>query len=68
MGTVGKHAHISYAIGEYMKNIDKEITWNSILYYPKHSHMSDTMLHYGGSPDFFYVNRSRGLVWFSPNS
>lgn len=67
MGTVGKHDHISYAIGEYMKYIDKELIWHSMLYYPKHSHMSDTMLHYGGSPDFFYINRSRGLVWCSPN-
>lgn len=67
MGTVGKHNHISYAIGEYMKYIDRELIWHSMLYYPKHSHMSDTMLHYGGSPDFFYINRSRGLVWCSPN-
>lgn len=68
MGTVGKHNHISYAIAEYMKYIDKELIWNSMLYYPKHSHMSETMHYYGGSPDFFYINRSRGLVWCSPNS
>jgi len=67
MGTVEKHKHISYAIGEYMKYINKELIWNSMLYYPNHSHMSETMLHYGGSPDFFYVNRSRGLLWCSPN-
>jgi hypothetical protein len=68
MGTVGKHNHISYAIAEYMKLIDKELTWNSMLYYPKHSYMSETVNYYGGSSDFFYINRSRGLVWCSPNS
>jgi predicted O-methyltransferase YrrM len=68
MGTVEKHKQISYAIGEYMKVIDKELIWYSMLYYPKHSHMSETMEYYNGSPDFFYVNRSRGLVWTSPNA
>lgn len=67
-GTVGKHVNISEAITNYMKYIDKPITWETILYYPKHSHMSELMLHYGGSPDFFYVNRSRGLIWCSPNT
>lgn len=66
-GTLGKHEHLSFAISEYMKQIDKALVWNSILYYPQHSNMRDTMLHYGGSPDFFYVNRSRGLVWTKPN-
>jgi predicted O-methyltransferase YrrM len=67
-GTVEKHKHISYAICEFMKTIDKELIWSSILYYPKHSHMKETMEYYNGSPDFFYVNRSRGLVWTSPNT
>jgi predicted O-methyltransferase YrrM len=67
-GTLEKHRHISHGISEYMKFIDKPICWQSILYYPKHSEMSECMLYYGGNPDFFYVNRSRGLVWCSPNS
>lgn len=67
-GTLGKHGHISHAVSEYMKFIDKPICWETILYYPKHSDMSACMLYYGGSPDFFYVNRSRGLIWCSPNS
>lgn len=66
-GTVGKHKNISDAISLYMRFIDKPICWETILYYPQHSHMSETMLYYGGSPDFFYVNRSRGLIWCSPN-
>jgi len=39
-----------------------------MLDYPNHSHMSEPMEYYTGSPDFLYVNRSRGLVWTSPNA
>ena len=66
-GTVGKHTYISDSISLYMRFINKPISWETLLYYPQHSHMCDTMKYYGGSPDFFYVNRSRGLVWCSPN-
>lgn len=67
-GTFGKHNHISYAISEYMKFIDESICWQTILYYPKHSDVSECMLYYGESPDLFYANRTRGLIWCSPNS
>jgi len=68
IGSFNKHKHLTYAIGEYMKVVDKELVWNSMLYYPKHSEMKYAMEYYNGSPDFFYQNRSRGLVWTSPNS
>lgn len=67
VGSFNKHKHLSFAIGEYMKVIDRELVWNSMLYYPKHSEMKYAMEYYNGSPDFFYQNRSRGLVWTSPN-
>jgi hypothetical protein len=45
-----------------MKFIDESICWQTILYYPKHSDVSECMLYYGESPDLFYANRSRGLI------
>jgi predicted O-methyltransferase YrrM len=66
-GSDAKHKYISEAISMYMKNIDKSICWETILYYPKHSDMQNGFDAKNWDSTFFYNNRSRGLIWCSPN-